>query len=351
MKKKELGLQLDKIDYQILKLLDERMELALKWKKLNGDNNGENEQTKFLDQISNRNYGLASPQVCTQVFRSVFAESHRLQSKDFKLIGFQGAHGAYSEVASKVWNSGLIPIPNKDFTEVFENVAAGIYDYGIVPVENSLGGVISQVNQLIIGTELYVAGAVELNVHHCLMALPGTDHRELRTVYSHTQALEQCHHFLVRNKLEPLPFYDTAGSAKMLSEQAPKASAAIASHLAADIYHLDIIKENIEDFEHNITRFLIFSKEKPEVDGNKCSIIFSTAHKAGTLFKVLEVFARSKLNLTRIESIPNQQGSFAFFLDFMGSDKDEKVRQTLDEVRAHTRGFRLLGCYEEKKQL
>jgi prephenate dehydratase/chorismate mutase/prephenate dehydratase len=351
MKRKELELQLDKTDYQILKLLDERMELALKLQKLNGESDGVDAQKHFFDRIKRRNYGLAAPEVCTEIFKSVFNESRRLQSKNFKLIGFQGAHGAYSDVASKVWNPDLIPIPNKDFTEVFENVAAGIYDYGIVPVENSLGGVISQVNQLIIGTELYVAGAVELNIHHCLLALPGTDHRELRTVYSHTQALEQCHHFLVRNKLEPLPFYDTAGSAKMLAEQAPKASAAIASKLAADIYHLEIIKEDIEDFKHNITRFLIFSKEKPEVDGNKCSIIFSTAHKAGTLFKVLEVFARSKLNLTRIESIPNQQGSFAFFLDFIGSDKDEKVRQTLDEVRAHTRGFRLLGCYEEKKQL
>ncbi len=351
MKRKELTLQLDKTDYQILKLLDERMELALKLQKLNGESDGAEAQKLFFDRIKRRNYGLAAPEVCKEIFKSVFNESQRLQSKNFKLIGFQGAHGAYSDVASKVWNPDLIPIPNKDFTEVFENVAAGIYDYGIVPVENSLGGVISQVNQLIIGTELYVAGAVELNVHHCLLALPGTDHRELRTVYSHTQALEQCHHFLVRNKLEPLPFYDTAGSAKMLAEQAPKASAAIASKLAADIYHLEIIKEDIEDFKHNITRFLIFSKEKPEVEGNKCSIIFSTAHKAGTLFKVLEVFARSKLNLTRIESIPNQQGSFAFFLDFIGSDKDEKVRQTLDEVRAHTRGFRLLGCYEEKKQL
>jgi len=351
MKKKELDLELEKIDYRILKLLDERMELALKWKKLNGENNGDYEEQHFIDQLNKRNYGLASAQFCNQVFKSVFSESHRLQSKKFKLIGFQGDHGAYSEVAAKVWGSGLIPIPNKDFTEVFENVAAGIFDYGIVPVENSLGGVISQVNQLIINTELYVAGAVELNVHHCLLALPGSDHRELRTVYSHTQALEQCHHFLARNKLEPLPYYDTAGSAKMLSEKAPKAAAAIASKLAAEIYHLDIIKENIEDFERNITRFLIFSKEKHDITGNKCSIIFSTAHKAGTLFKVLEVFARAKLNLTRIESIPNQQGSFAFFLDFIGSDKDEKVIQTLEEVKVHTRGFRLLGCYEEKKQL
>jgi prephenate dehydratase/chorismate mutase len=351
MNKKESDLQLEKIDYQILKLLDERMELALKWKKLNGDGDGSEDPNNFIEQIRKRNYGLASPEVCAQVFKSVFTESRRLQSKNYRLIGFQGAHGAYSEVAAKVWDPSLISIPNNDFTEVFENVAAGIYDFGIVPVENSLGGVISQVNQLIINTDLFVTGAVELTVHHCLLALPGTDHRELRTVYSHAQALEQCHHFLIRNKLEPLPYYDTAGSAKMLLDQMPKASAAIASKLAADIYHLDIIKENIEDFEHNITRFLIFSREKPKTEGNKCSIIFSTAHKAGTLFKVLEVFARSKLNLTRIESLPNQQGSFAFFLDFMGSDRDEKVRQTLEEVREHTRNFRLLGCYQEKKQL
>ena len=223
----------------------------------------------------------------------------------------------------------------------------GSFDFGIVPVENTLGGVVSQVNQLILNTELFVSGAVELSIHHCLLGLSGADHRELRIVYSHYQALEQCHHFLVRNKLEPAPYYDTAGAAKMLAEKAPKATAVIASNLCAELYNLEIIKENIEDFTRNKTRFLVFAKKENTTPGSKCSIIFSTEHKAGTLFRVLEVFARKNLNLTRIESIPNQLGSFVFFLDFEGSRDDDNVVTALEDVKKITTRFRMMGFYDE----
>ncbi len=283
------------------------------------------------------------------MFKEIISESKKLQSRDYKLIGYQGEHGAYGEVASRIWKDDLVPIPCNEFTEVFERVASGLYDFGIAPVENTLGGVASQVNQLILNTDLYVIGAITLPIHHCLLVLPGTDYRELRAVYSHYQALEQCHHFIARNNLEPVPYYDTAGAAKMLAENGPTASAAIASKLCAELYDLEIIEENIEDFDRNVTRFLIFSKEENKDEGKKCSIVFSTEHKAGTLFKVLEVFASENINLTRIESIPNLQGSFAFFLDFMGSKNDEKVAKALEEVGKITANFRLMGFYDEYK--
>jgi prephenate dehydratase len=129
----------------------------------------------------------------------------------------------------------------------------------------------------------------------------------------------------------------------------PKASAAIASKLSAELYHLEILKENIEDLDTNLTRFIVLSKEESQEKGDKCSIIFSTEHKAGTLFRVLEVFAKKNINLTRIESIPDEPGSYAFFLDFMGSHKDEAVTAALTEVKEITRSFRLMGCYTERK--
>jgi prephenate dehydratase len=194
-----------------------------------------------------------------------------------------------------------------------------------------------------------VVGAVELPIHLCLLALPGTDHRVIRGVYSDFQALAQCRRFLARNKLEPVQYYDTAGAAKMLAEKTPKASAAIASKLCAELYNLEIIKEDIEDQDRNMTRFLVLSREERREVGDKCSIIFSTEHKAGTLFRVLEVFAGERINLTRIESIPQEPGNYAFFLDFMGSDKDDKVIQVLKEVETITSNLRLMGCYKEKK--
>jgi len=268
---------------------------------------------------------------------------------DFKLIAFQGEHGAYAEVASREWRSDLIPVPCAEFAEVFEGVALGICDYGIVPVENTLGGSVEEVNRLLITTALHVVGAVELPIRLCLLALPGADYREIRTAYSHPQAFAQSREFLSRNKLEPIPYSNTAAAAKMVAEMRPKRSAAIASKLCAELYNLDIVKEGIEDLEKNVTRFLVLSKEENKGDGEKCSITFSTEHKAGTLFRVLEVFARENINLTRIESIPNEPGNYAFFLDFIGSLKEEKVVKAIEQVQAITTSFTMMGFYEEGK--
>jgi prephenate dehydratase/chorismate mutase/prephenate dehydratase len=194
-----------------------------------------------------------------------------------------------------------------------------------------------------------VVGAVELPVYLCLLALPGTDHREIRTVYSQSQALAQCRNFLARNNLDPSQYYDTAGAAKMLAEETPKSSAVIASKLASEIYDLEIIKEDINDFERNMTRFLVLSKEENREEGNKCSILFSTEHRAGTLFNVLEVFAKKNINLTRIGSIQSGAGNYTFFLDFIGSNRDENVKSAFDEVKDVTTNFRFMGCYKEKQ--
>jgi len=342
--------KLDKIDFQILKLLNTRMELDLKSNKIGKHLEDSQLTADVIEKIRIQSGALITPQFCEKLFKDIISESKKLPSKGYQLIGFQGDHGAYSEVASRIWNKNLIPIPCNEFTEVFSSVTSGLFDFGIVPVENTLGGIVSQVNQLILNADLYVIGAIELSIHHCLLGLPGADHRELRVVYSHYQALEQCHHFLLRNKLEPVPYYDTAGAAKMLAEKAPKAAAVVASNLCAELYNLEIIKENIEDFNQNKTRFLVFAKQENKAAGSKCSIIFSTEHKAGTLFRVLEVFASKGLNLTRIESIPNQLGSFVFFLDFEGSKNDENVVKALEEVKKITTKFRLMGFYDECKE-
>ena len=282
-----------------------------------------------------------------ELYENIIAESKKLQSEEKKIIAFQGEHGAYSEVAAKQYDHQLVPIPCREFTDIFKGVENGLCEYGIVPVENTLGGIVSQVNDLMIHTPLYVTGAIEIPVEHCLVTYKGTDYREIRDVYSHMQALAQCRSFLERNHLNPVQYFDTAGAAKMLSEKGLKNTAAISSKLAAELYNLQVIKESIEDHETNKTRFLILSKEEEDKEGTKCSIVFSTAHKSGTLFGVLEEFASAGLNLTRIESIPNRKGTYAFFLDFMGSKSAPEVQKVLETVRKKTLNFRLLGCYEE----
>ena len=208
-------------------------------------------------------------------------------------------------------------------------------------------------NDLLVETKLRIVGEVRMPVHHCLLALPESDYREIKVAYSHPQALSQCRGFIQRNKLEARPFYDTAGAAKMLSEDRPRASAAIASRLCAELYGLEILKENIEDHESNSTRFVVLSREgakdaKATGKGNKCSIIFSTEHKAGALFCVLKAFSDASINLTRIESRPikSDPGKYAFLLDFEGSEQDSKVATALKEVEKASSFYKYLGCYK-----
>jgi prephenate dehydratase/chorismate mutase len=346
---KEIRKRIDFIDSKILELLNDRMQLALMVKKLKSQIEDQAREKEVLDKVKMNSTGLINANFIEKIYTEIIEESKNLQERDHQLTAFQGEHGAFSEVASREWNSDLIPVPCGEFPQVFEGVESGLYDYGIVPVENTLGGSVDQVNRLLISTDLHVIGAVELAIHLCLLALPETDHKEIRAVYSHPQALAQSRNFLSRNRLDPVPYSDTAGAAKMLAEKRPKGTAAIASGLCAKLYGLEIIKEDIQDLERNMTRFLVLSREENREEGDKCSIIFSTEHKAGTLFRVLEVFAQEKINLTRIESIPNEPGNYAFFLDFMGSNKQEKVLKTLGKVKDITTYFKMLGCYRERK--
>jgi prephenate dehydratase/chorismate mutase/prephenate dehydratase len=162
-------------------------------------------------------------------------------------------------------------------------------------------------------------------------------------------ALSQCHGFITRNRLEARAFYDTAGAAKMLAHDRPKAAAAIASRYAAELYGLEVLKENIEDHPGNTTRFVVVARERLAQAGDKCSLCFSTAHKAGALQDVLKLFSEAGINLTRIESIPDRDapGSFLFVLDLIGSDAEPKVAQALAKVKERTHRYRLLGCFKE----
>jgi prephenate dehydratase len=345
----EVRNNIDRIDSKIRALLNERMELALMARKFKSRIEDRARENEILDRIRTDGTGLIHAPFIEKIYTEIIKESKTLQQRHYELIAFQGEHGAYGEVASREWRSDLIPVPFAEFTEVFEGVESGICDYGIVPVENTLGGSVEQVNRLLITTALHVVGAVELPIRLCLLALPGSDYREIRTVYSHPQALAQSREFLSRNNLEPIPYYNTAGAAKMVAETRPKRSAAIAGKLSAELYNLEIVKEGIEDLERNITRFLVLSKEGNKEEGEKCSITFSAEHKAGSLFRVLEVFARENINLTRIESIPNEPGNYTFFLDFIGSPKEEKVLKALENVREMTTSFTIMGFYKERK--
>ncbi len=343
----EIRNNIDQIDAKILKLLNDRMEQALLSKKFKTEIEDTERENQLLEKVKNSPNALLDGNLTETLYKNIITWSKKLQAKNHMVIGFQGEHGAYSEEAARTWDNKLVTIPCTTFNDVFAGVASGMFDYGIVPVENTLGGLVGSVNELLTNTDLKIISAIDMPIHHSLLMTPGTDHREIREVYSHSQALSQCRRFLSRNNLSLVPFYDTAGAAKMISETRPRGAACIAGKFAAELYGLEVLKENIEDSNTNRTRFLILSKNIEPKPGNKCSITFRTAHKAGTLFETLELFAKAGINLTRIESIPDEPGTYSFLLDFTGSDKDENVIKTIKKAEESTSDFKLLGCYNE----
>lgn len=351
MKLRLLRENIDRIDMQILKLLNDRLEQAVMTRKFKEKVEDGEREKNVLEKIQNSSSGLLDPAFTDKLYRLIIEESKKAQNTIHTVIGFQGEHGAYSEEAAKKWKKDGVTVPCMEFEDVFEGVEEGLFDYGIVPVENNLGGIVGSVNNLLLKKDLKVVDALEIPVSHCLMIMPGTDHREIRSAFSHNQALSQCRDFLSRNKLDPVPYYDTAGAAKMIARKQMKGAAAIASRLAASLYGLEIIKEDIQDRDDNRTRFFIVSRQDTRKEkGNKCSIVFSTEHKAGTLFGVLDLFAKGGINLTRIESVPSEKpGEFAFFLDFVIDEESPAVSELFGKIKKITTGFKVLGFYSEKK--
>lgn len=347
MKLDEILKKIDKIDRELLVLLQERMGLSLRSKKFSAAETDLHREASLLERIERMNLDLVERSFTRQLLKTIVEESRRLQGEDRPLVAFQGEHGAYGEVASRRLVPGGAYIPCMEFVDVFRGVEEGYLDLGVVPVENSLEGAVTQVNDLLTTTDLKVVGEAKVKVNHCLLATADTDYREIRLVCSHPQALAQCRGFLMRNRLEPRPFYDTAGAAKMLARENPKATAAIASALCAELYDLEIIKQGIEDGPSNTTRFLLLSREPYSGHGNKTSILFATPHEAGRLYEVLKLFAAAEINLTRIASMPlrSDPDNYCFFLDFEGSSRDEKAARVLEEMAHLTISMKFLGSY------
>jgi chorismate mutase/prephenate dehydratase len=235
-----------------------------------------------------------------------------------------------------------------DFRDVFESVKRLGVDAGVVPVENSIEGSVNQNYDLFFNYDLKVCGEVIVKIAHCLIANPGASLDQIKTVYSHPQALAQCRSFLEHLKYEQIPAYDTAGSVKLIKEQKLMSAAAIASERAAEIYDMQILAKDIADNKENYTRFVILSEYDSPVTGkDKTSIIFSAKHEPGSLYHTLGEFAKRKINLTRIESRPTKKTAweYNFYLDFEGHRTEPKCAETLKALEKYTTFIKILGSY------
>lgn len=263
-------------------------------------------------------------------------------------VTFQGERGAFSEDAIYKFFNNVESLPKKTLTDVFENVLHDIADFGVVPVENSQAGSINETYDLLLKYDLTIYGEVEVAVNHCLMSLPGENINNITTVYSHPQALAQCHEFLNKLKVDIVPTYDTAGSAKMISEKKLFHCAAVASKRVADIYGMLILAENIQTIPGNYTRFFVISKEKAAyAQKNKTSLVFALDNIPGALYRSLGTFATKGINLTKLESRPSkdQPWEYVFYVDIEGHIEDKLCAQAISELRGLIRFVKILGSY------
>ena len=263
-------------------------------------------------------------------------------------IAYQGEPGAYSEAAALQFGGPDVEtLSCKTFDEVFEAVVKKRATHGVVPLENSIGGTIHRNYDLLLDHELPITGDVELDIVHCLQALPGTSLADIKVVYSHPQALAQCERYLKDLGVTVEAVYDTAGGAKLVAEQKLKNAAALASRRAAEVFGLEVLQEAVQDYEYNITRFAIIGGVAT-ADADKTTIVFALPSTPGALFKALSVFALRDINLTKLESRPirGRPWEYLFYVEVEARRDDLACARALTHLAEFARWTRVLGTYK-----
>lgn len=272
-------------------------------------------------------------------------------------VSFQGEPGAFSQQAIRQFlgpKAGTLPCQR--FDQAFGAVASGEAQAAAIPVENTLHGSVHENYDHLLNFDFEIAAETSVRIVHNLIALPGVGFRKVRRVFSHPVAINQCLDFFARNpRVEREPFYDTAGSVKMLAEQRLTDAAAIASSLAAEIYGAKILRRSIEDDRRNFTRFVLLRPRgaaplklaSPPSAEKKTSLVFTTRNIPGALFRALSAFALRDLNMTKIESRPlrGKPWEYLFYLDLIGDAADSRLQKAIGHLEEVADFLRVLGSY------
>ncbi len=268
-----------------------------------------------------------------------------------KTISFQGWPGANSDLACRQARPDLRPLPCPSFEDTLAAVHEGRADLALIPVENSVAGRVADIHNLLPASGLHIIAEHFQRVHHHLLAVPGTGLPQIRRVHSHVHALGQCKRLIRQLGLEPVVHGDTAGAAKMVAERGDPAEAAIASSLAAEIYGLDTLREDIEDAAHNTTRFLIMAPQPrwPPVDDGPVvtSFVFEVRSVPAALYKALGGFATNGINMTKLESymVGGRFAQAQFYADVEGHPDERPLKLALEELAFFSKNLSILGVY------
>lgn len=271
-------------------------------------------------------------------------------------ISFQGEPGANSDTASREMFPSMEPLPCATFEDAFNAVESGKADLAMIPIENTIAGRVADIHHLLPESKLHIVGEYFLPIHFQLMVLPGVQRSEIKTVHSHIHALGQCRKYIRKNGWKGVIAGDTAGAARLIADVKDRSMAALAPRLAAKLYGLDILEENVEDAASNVTRFVVLTKskewvERPTPDAQMMTtFMFRVRNVPAALYKAMGGFATNGVNITKLESY--QLGAFTatlFYADIEGHPEDPGVKNALEELKFFSREVRILGVYPRSR--
>ena len=366
---KEIRDRIDRIDNSLVELLEERMTIVEDVAKYKKENNMKifdpKRESEVIQKNTNRVKNDELRKYIEKILNDIMSVSkeyqesklYEIEEKKFnmdfteKKMGYTGVPGSFAhEVLMDLVEETHLDIYNYNTHEdLVEGVASGEVDYGVIPIENSSTGEVRDSIDLIKEKDVFIVGEIALKIKQNLLGIKGSKIEDIRYVYSHEQALMQCSKFLKEHdNWELKPYSNTATSAELIKKENNKQNACVANIKTKDIFDLELLAEGINNNKENYTRFVIIS-QKLEVseNSNKISIVTATEHKAGSLFKLLEIFSNEKLNMVSIKSRPmqNKTWEYYFYIDFDGNLNDENVIKSFENIKNKVSYLKILGNY------
>lgn len=371
----ELRVRLDEIDDQIVNLYEQRMEICAhvgEYKIQTGKKVLDRQREKEkLENVAGKASNPFNKKGVTELYEQLMSMSRKLQYEQLVKAGalgrlpfiqvdsldadqarvvFPGTEGAYSEAAMKRYfgencNSFYV----RTFRDAMEAIEDGAADFAVLPIENSTAGAVDEMYDLLVEFENYIVGETVIPIRHTLSGLPGASLKDVKTVYSKGVALMQATHFLdAHSSWQRINVANTAIAAKKVVEDQDPSQAAVCSAYAAKVHGLQVLVDNINDNEHNSTRFIVVTNQKIFLKhASKISICLEVSHESGSLYRVLSHFIYNDLNMTKIESRPieGRDWEYRFFIDFEGNMADGAVKNAIRGLREECRNLRILGNY------
>jgi chorismate mutase/prephenate dehydratase len=344
--------EIDRIDDEILRLLNERSKSVIEIGKLKKQKDAEANlhtparEAAIIDRLMRQSQGPFPIEAIRSVYREIMSASLSLEGP--QKVAYLGPRATFTHMACmQKFGSSAQYVPVNSIKDVFSEVERGRAHFGVVPIENTTEGVVNHTLDMFIDSNLLIYGEVLQEVSHHLLSKSGVVDG-VKKIYSHPHAIAQCRHWLETN-LPHVPVSEVASTARAAEICVDDPSAgAIASELAAQLYGLKVIRSRIEDNMNNFTRFLVLSQKPPERTGkDKTSLMLSVKDKVGALYDLLRPFASHGLNMTKIESRPSRRKAweYIFFVDVEGHMEEERVKKAIEEIKGRCLFMKVLGSY------